>query len=59
MNAIVSGATPSVFPLGLEFFSFHLVFWWFLWLSGTFFMSELNVTNCTILCNCNCNWDVL
>ena len=25
-SAVVSGATPSVFPLDLVFFSFHLVF---------------------------------
>ena len=55
-----SGATPSVFPLDLVFFHF---IWCsssvFLWISSAFFMSELNVTNCTILCNCNCNWDFL
>jgi len=31
-----SGATPSVFPLDLVFFSFHLVFECFLWLSSVF-----------------------
>jgi len=24
-----------------------------------FFMIELNVINCTVLCNCNFNWDLL
>jgi len=49
-----------VFPLDLVFFYFiwcsSSVFWW---IYSAFFMSELNVINCTILCNCNCNWDVL
>jgi len=31
----------------------------FLSLFSVFFTSELNVINCTILCNCNCNWDLL
>jgi len=28
-------------------------------LSSVFFKSELNVINCTVSCNCNCNWDLL
>jgi len=37
-----SGDTPSVFPLDLVFFSFHLVFQCFFHGYLVFFMSELN-----------------
>jgi len=56
---LVMALVPStaVVPL-LVFFSLDLVFFHFIqcsgvfsWLSSVFFMSELNVINCTILCN--------
>jgi len=48
---LVSGATPSFFPLDLMFFHFIYIFNGYLVL----FKSELNVIHCTILCNCNSN----
>jgi len=54
-NGPTSGATPGVFPLDLVFFHFIQSSSVLLWPSSVLFMSELNVINCTILCDCNCN----